>query len=294
MESVGLSTVTQPVQDPADLLKRLAALPPFPSTARRLLSISTDSDTAIEEYEDAFKSDPALAAELLRGANSIEFGLVGRVDNIRQALTLLGLDRVNSLAVTLAMRQYAAGAPRHKIIQPLWAHGIASAVIAEALASVRGYPPTGLYTAGLVHDVGRLGLLMATTESRYAKFLAQPVAGRAEAAALEREQFGVTHGEVGAIMAQAWGFPAWLCDVIRYHDNPGEDRPVEERFRLAQIACLAANAFGHGEHGDPPGVDARRLEPALPADLRGRTALEPEHLRQRGAKLLFTLKRPRG
>src|ERR1022692_3919619 len=114
MESVGLSTVTQPVQDPADLLKRLAALPPFPSAALRLLSISTDSDTAIEEYEDAFKSDPALAAELLRGANSIEFGLVGRVDNIRQALTLLGLDRVNSSPLALALSHTPAGPPRHK------------------------------------------------------------------------------------------------------------------------------------------------------------------------------------
>ncbi len=275
--------------DTSDLLKRLAALPPFPSAALRLLSISADSETAIPEYEDVFKSDPALAAELLRVANSIEFGLMATVDNIRQALTLLGLDRVNSLAITLAMHQYTNDAPRLKIIQPLWAHGVATAVIAEAVASARGTPTAGLYTAGLVHDVGRLGLLM-TTGNRYAALLAQHANGRPEAAKMEAELFGVTHGEVGSIMAESWGFPEWLCTVIRCHDLPEEERPPDQRLRAAHLACHFASALGYGEHGDPPGVNPGRI--VLPPDLKGRPQLEPERLRQRIVQLIFSLGRP--
>ena len=57
------------------------------------------------------------------------------------------------------------------------------------------------------------------TENRYARLLAQPVAELKQACALEKEQFGLTHSEAGGIMAASWGFPEWLCSVIRYHQN---------------------------------------------------------------------------
>jgi hypothetical protein len=122
-------------------------------------------------------------------------------------------------------------APRLGVIQPLWAHSIASAVIAETLGAVRGLSVSALYTAGLVHDVGRVGLFMAT-ENRYARLVAQPVAGVEKACAPEKEQFGLTHSEAGGIMAVSWGFPAWLCSANRYH-HMDETRPPDERPNLS-------------------------------------------------------------
>jgi len=281
--------VKMDIPDHAGLLKKLASLPPFHTTALRLLSISTESETAIEDYENVFKSDPAMAAELLLAANSVEFGLMTRVNCIHHAVTLLGLDRVNSLSVTIAMRHYISQAPRLKVMRPLWAHSIASAVIADTLGHLRGFPGSGLYTAGLVHEVGRLGLLKAT-ENRYANLLAQPVAGLEEAAALEREQFGLTHSEAGAIMAKSWSFPPFLYNAIRYHHEE-EGQPADERLRLVQLACRGASALGYEEHGDGrPSANAGRLE--LPPDLRGREALEPARLQQRIIRLLTTMSGP--
>jgi HD-like signal output (HDOD) protein len=278
-----------PPSEYADILKRLNGLPPFPTTALRLLSISTESETAIEDYLNAYKSDPALAADLLQAANSLEFGLVARVDSIRQALTLLGLDRVSSLSVTIAMMHYIREAPRLRIMRPLWSHSIATAVIAETLGSARSSSGPGLYTAGLVHDVGRLGLLMAT-ENRYAKLLAQPVAGLEEAAAMEREQFGLTHAEAGAIMGRSWGFPVLLCNAILYH-HEAEGQPADERLRLVQLACQFASALGYVEHGyGPRSASLGGLE--LPPDLRGCAALEPERLRKQITNLLFRMSGP--
>jgi HD-like signal output (HDOD) protein len=174
-------------------------------------------------------------------------------------------------------------------MRPLWAHSIASAVIADTLGHLRGFPGSGLYTAGLVHEVGRLGLLKAT-ENRYANLLAQPVAGLEEAAALEREQFGLTHSEAGAIMAKSWSFPPFLYNAIRYHHEE-EGQPADERLRLVQLACRGASALGYEEHGDGrPSANAGRLE--LPPDLRGREALEPARLQQRIIRLLTTMSGP--
>jgi HD-like signal output (HDOD) protein len=284
-----VDAASQPDQDNSQLLKRIAGLPPFPTIALRLLAISTESETAFSDYEDAYKADPASAMALLQAANSCEFGLRARVDSIRQALTLLGLDRVNALSVTIAMKYYMREAPRVKIIQPMWSHSIASAVIAETLGSFRGSSMSGLYTAGLVHDVGRLGLLMGT-ENRYAKLLAQPVSGVDEGVALERGQFGLTHPEAGTIMAKSWGFPALLCNAIRYHHEE-EGQRADERLRLVQVACRCACALGYGEHGDSRQcATAGRFE--LPPDLRGRPTLDLDRLRQRIIKLLFTISAP--
>lgn len=287
--SVPLEATAQPVPDNSALIKRIAGLPPFPTIALRLLAISTESETAIGDYEKAFKSDPALTMDLLQTANSVEFGLRARVESIRQALTLLGLDRVNALSISIAMRYYMREAPRMKIMQPLWSHSIATAVIAESLGSSRGCSLSGLYTAGLVHDVGRLGLLMGT-DYRYAKLLAQPVSGMEEGVALERTHFGLTHPEAGGLMANSWGFPVLLCNAIRYHHEE-EGQPADERLKLVQAACRCACALGYGEHGDcHHGAGASKFE--LPPDLRGRTILDPDRLRQSIIKVLFTISAP--
>jgi hypothetical protein len=84
-DSLLVDTKAQPVPDNSALIKRIAGLPPFPTIALRLLAISTESETAIGDYEKAFKSDPALTMDLLQTANSVEFGLRARVESIHLA-----------------------------------------------------------------------------------------------------------------------------------------------------------------------------------------------------------------
>ena len=269
------------------LLKRLAALPPFPTMALRLLSISTESATAIDDYENAFKADPALATDLLLTANSAEFGLPARVSSVRQAVTLLGLERVNSLSLTIAMRYYMReSTPRLQVLQPLWTHSIATAVIAEALANATGQGMPGLYTAGLVHDVGRLGLLMSAGKP-YASMLSEPVVSLEDALVDERSQFGIVHTEAGAIMTKSWGLPDLLSDAIRCHHDPAPPRS-DQGLNLIQLACCTASALGYGEQALANGAAILEIPPELP----GRPVLDPESLRQRISKLLYSMSAP--
>jgi putative nucleotidyltransferase with HDIG domain len=264
------------------LYQCLAELPPFPTTALRLLMLSTESSTAIEDFENAFKSDPALATELLMAANSAEFGLRARVESIRRAITLLGLERVNELSVAIAMRSYIRGGPRMRVMQPLWLHSIATAVIAETLGTITGLATPALYTAGLVHDIGRLGLL-TTLGSQYAKMLAPPTMTLHEANGLERELFGIDHTEAGAVMVQKWNFPEPLCHAVRHHHH-GTDGG-DESLQHVQLACRLAGALGYDEHTGlaRPSLGGVLLD--LPGSLRGHEALQPEHLLNRITRL---------
>lgn len=88
--------------------ERLTRLPTFHPTAIKLMTLSTESDSALADFEEVFKADLTLTADLLLTANSAAFGLRSRVDTIRHALTLLGLERVRSLAFNIMWGAYRA------------------------------------------------------------------------------------------------------------------------------------------------------------------------------------------
>jgi HD-like signal output (HDOD) protein len=157
-----LPVTQQPVgpEEWSRLVARFQTLPSYHPTALTLLAISTETDSAIDEFDAVFQSDAGFAAALLQVANSAEFGVRGRIESIRQALTFLGVERVSSLAFSLAMRFYMEKLPGMREMQRVWAHSIATAVVASAIASACGVRTAGISTAGLVHDIGRLGLLM--------------------------------------------------------------------------------------------------------------------------------------
>jgi len=255
---------------------RLTKLPPFHPAAMKLLTISGESETAISEFEKAFKSDPALTADLLMVANSAAFGFRARVDNIRHALTLLGLERVRSLGFTIAMSFYVRNVPNKDDVRTIWEHSTASAVIADAMGRVYGL--SGIYTAGLVHDLGRLGLLLSVG-SKYGEMFTKEFADIPESIHLEKVLFGVNHCEAGALVARTWGFPETLqASMADHHEPPaGGNNAAPD---LIRISCQMADWLGF------PEVKRKDIEaaPELPPRLRSHPELEPEKLRELIAK----------
>jgi HD-like signal output (HDOD) protein len=262
----------------SDVTNRLAHLPAFHPTALRLLTIATESDTALVEFETCFKSDPALASELLVVANSAEFGLRAEVESIRHALTLLGLERVSSLSFTIAMKFYMRNTPRRQVIHPVWSHSVASGLICDALGDAFHAPMRSLYTAGLMHDVGRLGLLMSEG-GKYEVILTQIHESLEEATALEQVAFGLTHAEAGAVMAESWGIPPPVCECMRYHHGVSEGPPhFTQLLDLVRMACRMASALGSPELNCKQRESLETATEILPSAVRNRPSLSPAHL----------------
>ena len=258
-------------------VSRLSKLAPFHPTAMRLLTISTESGSALSDFERVFLSDPALAADLLRVANSPLYGLRSRVDSVRYAIARLGLDMVRSLGFTAGMRAYMRGSFATGAVHAVWAHSVATAVVAEALGRASGRETQPLYTAALLHDVGRLGMLNIDAES-YGLVLAREYYEIEESLLLENMLFGCAHTEAGAFLSRAWGFPDTLCDCIRFHHQaaPPDAAPL---FQWVQAACCFASALGFGTIR----CLTSSATPAqfLPDALRGKAALDPDLLRDR-------------
>ena len=170
----------------------LSKLPPFHPAALKLLNIASDSETAVDDFEKIFKTDPALTADLLLVANSPLFGTRASIASIRHAIMHLGLDRVRSLASTIALSFFVRNQPRTPFVRHIWAHSMATATVAEVLGKLYRVPD--LYTAGLVHDLGRLGLLLSVGQP-YEKWVSAEVPTIEQSNEGERAQFGMDHCE---------------------------------------------------------------------------------------------------
>jgi len=270
---------TEAQQKHAAIAIALSRLPPFHAAALKLLNVSVESNTAIADFEAVFKSDPALAADLLLVANSAEFGCPHRIDSIRHAIAFLGLERVRSLGCTIAFSYYVRNLPRNPYNRSVWAHGLATAVISDALCR-KGKAPTA-YTAGLMHDLGRLAL-SASMGQDYMEQMSREFGDIAEANAWEKSQFGTTHCAAGVVIAKNWGFPEGLRKGMGNHHGPPRGR-YDSPENLVRLSCRIAQAL------DFPEVPlSEAVTVSLPTEL-SHPEIDLERLREEVQRQLQTL-----
>ncbi len=231
------------LKDPAALL----SIPVFPPIAIRLLQVISNDDVSLREVIGLLRADPAFSAEMLRRANSALFGLSAQVNTLQQALVVLGLRRVRGLTMTVASGMYLKAALKMEELRRCWRHTLACALLTEELAHVCSAHEDLAYTAGLMHDIGRLGLLVAHP-AEYASFLR--TAGEAAATAqnfdlldYEQQVFGIHHCAAGQWLAQHWNLPQELHVITgRHHDRPmgGE----MDLLTLVYLGCRLADGLG--------------------------------------------------
>lgn len=270
--------MAEPAADTA--LKELPALskiPAFPPISLRILDLLAGEDVEVRRLVELLTADPAFSAQILRLANSPLFGFHSRIESIQHALVILGLKRIRSLALTVAATNYMQAAMKVQELYRCWRHTLACALLSEELARLSSQPEDVAYTAGLLHDLGRLGLLVAHP-SEYAQLLKHAGQHGLEMLDLERKFFGLDHCEAGRILAARWNLPEDLRIVAgRHHDPPGG--PVQDLAGLTYLACRLADSLGFWVV--PPlnplaPSDAREM---LPEEARARFSLEAEQLR---------------
>ena len=222
---------------PAVELGRLSRLPPFRPVILQLLRLFDRENPKIDEIGRLADADLSLVSELLTVVNSPVFSLKAPVMTTAHAISMLGLRRTQSAVATLAVRAMVAGAPRTATVRRFWKHNIATAVLARDLAPLFRVEGGLAYTAALLHDLGRLGLLAAYPEE-YSAFAQRVYESAAEIVEREREAFQMDHCEAGARLAAAWNVPAPLAQAIHGHHEAPKGKDL--RF-LVQLSCRLAD-----------------------------------------------------
>lgn len=194
-------------------------LPSLPTTVVALGEAVADERCTVERILGILSKDPPLSATMLRLANSAAYGGDREVADLRTAVMRLGYDAILNLGRTAAVIRTLRGARQ---LDPLllWQHSVAVGLTAKAicrLQRMRGQEESA-FLAGLLHDIGKIALDRCFSEA-YAPVVQAFQAGEPIVEA-ERRLLGVTHADVGALVADSWHFPETLVAVIREHHDP--------------------------------------------------------------------------
>lgn len=231
------------------ILKKIDSLPTLPTAVAQLSRLIASPTASAKDFEAVIKPDPSLTANLLRLANSAYFGLRREVTSVKQAITLLGNKRVFEIAASAGFSKIIpVNLPGYRIQSAdFWLHSIAVAVLSERLASeLRVKAPGLLFTAGLLHDLGKLaiGSFLEEEESALLDRLSNEDVAFSTA---EKELLGTDHCEVGAELGQQWDLPDAVIWTARWHHQPADAGDVDSILvDLVHLADAMAHMFGYG------------------------------------------------
>jgi putative nucleotidyltransferase with HDIG domain len=262
-----------------DFLIGLSRIPPFPPIAARLLAVLADDSAPITEVAELVGSDATFSARLLQCVNSVEFGLGAPVSDVMHALSLLGLDRTREVTMTLATSAYATGALRTKELRRCWEHTVATAILADEIARACGAFIGHAYTAGIMHDIGRLGLLVAYPKD-YERIIRDAADRCLDLLDFERETFGVHHAEAGLLLAERWNLPEEFRIIAGRHHDACEGEELD-LLRIVHVACRLADVLGYDITRPLAPQDLDTVLAELPERARERLKMPPQELRDR-------------
>ncbi|TWT41047.1 Sensor protein ZraS [Phycisphaerae bacterium RAS1] len=204
------------------VLPHLDDLPTLAPIAVRLLSLTLSADSGARDLADALRADQSLTAKLLACANSAAAGASHRVDTVDRAVTLLGFAAVRNIVLAVKVFECfspAEGGSGGFSRLEFWKHALAVASAAKRLAAARrelGVDPEDAFVAGLLHDIGKVAL-DAVFPKAYARVVMHNEQERGDIADFERSILGADHTVAGRRLAERWGLPAHLRDVIWAH-----------------------------------------------------------------------------
>jgi len=244
----------------------LQKIPPFPPIAARLLKLLSNDSVSVNEIAELIASDPIFSARILSRVNSAAFGLSHPVGNIRQAVALLGLERTRQLTLTVATSAYTQGALRVVELRRCWEHTVATAILSDEIARACEIFKDNAYSAGIIHDIGRLGLLVAYPK-KYTKIIRDADALSLDALDLEREQFGMDHTEIGRTLVERWKLPQEFRLIAGRHHDPCEGGELD-LLRVVRVACRLAVALGFGISTTPVTLEPDSILNELPSGAR--------------------------
>lgn len=227
-------------------------LPVLPQVATAVLKLADDPNASARNLEKMIERDPALAAKTLRVANSSYYGL-SNVSTIARAISILGLNSIRSLVISVSYQQMISGRVAAKNFDKFafWSHSLATATACRILGKMQ-IPEKAeeLYLAGMMHDVGYLVM-----DRFYPGELDEAIriahAEGISVAAAEQKLFGFDHGDVGGMLARKWGLPKPLEQAIHFHHRVLEDEIHPELTAIVSVADYIAQSAGLTNNNPP-------------------------------------------
>lgn len=248
-------------------LAKLDTLPAMPAIAQKLLGLQLDTDQGEAEFLRLIEQDPQISAKILGLANTAVYGASRKVMSLSDAVMLMGMTRVKSVAIGIAATSTLAKVPEGKLKSTeIWMHSMAIAMgmstIARAMPAHSRPQEDVIFFAGLLHDIGYMALSYMDIKTSDVLHGQLQQASGSMLLSIEKELLGMTHGEIGAELARHWGLPEEIIAVIRDHHGYGETdtRAYPPLVRLVNIAEKILGEFGVNKPSEQVIADSEWLD----------------------------------
>lgn len=218
-------------------------LPPLPEVAMKIQEVLASDAPDMRELGALLTQDPAIAAALLRIANSAAFGGLGRIENLTAAVQRIGTRQVGAIVTGLCLKgHFEHPSPeKREILSILWDHSVTSAFAAREIAHRISANAERAFLCGLLHDCGKVLVLAAVDH------MEREESADAASRELMAELMEELHGELGYSVLLAWNFPVEVAEIARRHGNVSER--ADDLLLCVQAANLITRKLGF--HLDP-------------------------------------------
>ena len=248
------------------IIKRVNDLPPMPKVLLKARKVLSDPNSSFKDIAKIIESDQAIAAKILKVANSAYYGLSGMVSSIHQASVVLGyktLEQVITMVSSTSLlgkqlKGYGLNAGE------LWKHSLATAMASRMIAQKRAPSlENDAFSVGLIHDAGKLALdpYILKQRAELDTFLRDQSPSFLLA---ERHILGFDHTDIAHDLCKKWKLPENQAEAMRYHHHPESS----DNNQLAYIVHLANHIAAQAGFGGGPGFQELQLSPDCMATLR--------------------------
>lgn len=221
---------------------KIKDLPIMPQVATKILQLQEENlQISFRELERLIIVDPALTAKILKVANSAMYARPREITNLQQAITLLGFKNIKSLVLLVCASNLFGKSKVTKGMELyLWRHLITTAFLAKMIAVrlSREDIKEDVFIAGLLHDVGRI-IMLLNNEEKYADLIGAIGSRKKNIVDRESEVFGYNHLEIGKAVLEQWNFPGELVDTAEQHHA----RNITSRYKEIVLIVALANLY---------------------------------------------------
>ena len=223
----------------ADFTQDINHLVSLPGVGLRVNEMVSDPNTTTTELGKVICQDPALAARLLRMANSPAYGLSTQVNTVTRAVAIIGMQQIRDLVLATSTMSAFDGISNPLVsLEDFWSHSLYCGAAAHLLAEqCQMKHAETVFLGGLLHDIGQLVIFHKEPErAKQALLLSIEEHDDLALHIAEQEIFGFDHAEVGAALLRQWHFPELLIESVALHHAPEQARRFPIEIALVHIA----------------------------------------------------------
>ena len=214
-------------------------LPVLSTVATQSLDLLKDAKVTNHKLEDLICQDPALAARVLRSANSPVYSGRMQTTTISDAIFRLGMNNLRNVIVIAATGEFFNNNDAN--VQYLWDHSVSTAMAANFITDYLNYSQLAeVFMAGLLHDIGKL-IVLRQHPDVYSPLVSQALESGCPLHKLEEETFNYfTHMSVGGLVVRKWKLPDSIAEAARFHHDVEQEIPI--CINHERIVCVVALA----------------------------------------------------